>query len=174
MDLDGNPIEDPTITAVSASVGSPMSPDSNHNDQPLNTKLNGFIKTVLPDQTILPNRTNANETETEPSKQNGVNLEGRVTMHVVSDEEESVEIERREEKKEEEDDKIQEYLRRSDTAVIFPEPVGLQNNGEFNFYVLLALDVFFNFFFKLITSRRIPFTNILYSHTCFIKGLKKP
>lgn len=127
--MDGSPTEDPVLTAVSANIGSPMSTDSNHNDQPSNTKLNGLLKEL-----IIKENTKEDAEETRRPI-NGINFQDRLT--VVKKDSKKSEVESPDEEVEvvvvqkEEDDKIQEYLQRSDTAVIYAEPVGQQNNGKF-------------------------------------------
>lgn len=131
VDLGNASTEDPVLTAVSASVGSPMSPDTNHNEQvpdnnpkQMHKLMNGCHKeAAVPEQVI--------------NGTNGLNLQGLLRMQVVKSggaaedvPKDLVSAKAAVGEQQEEEEKIQEYLKRSDTAVIFAEPVG-QHSGEF-------------------------------------------
>lgn len=135
----GSTSEDAVLTAVSASVGSPMSPDTNHNEQLPEPKpkkvqklMNGCHKeAVIPEQVV--------------NGVNGLSLQGLLTMQVVKSggvaqdiPKDLVSARAALPEQQDEEKKIQEYLQRSDTAVIFPEPVGQQNNGKWFTFVAYA------------------------------------
>lgn len=139
--------EDTVLTAVSASVGSPMSPDTNHNNHqhPDNNPkesshhhnnngggggkhlLNGHHK-----EAAIPEQVVAN------GAANGLSLQGLLSMQVVKSSggvasdvpKDLVSAKAAVGEQQEEEQKIQEYLQRSDTAVIFPEPVDHSVHGE--------------------------------------------
>lgn len=141
-----------------------MSPDSNHNNHQLpdqNPKelicqtphlLNGCLKeAVIPEQVV--------------NGANGLSLQGLITMQViksggVADDapKDLVSAKAAVGEQQEEEQKIQEYLQRSDTAVIFPEPVGQSTTGKFFkfcFYKIVCVDINTRFTLKNIIHRTI-------------------
>lgn len=137
VDLDNPPSDDAVMTTVSASVGSPMSPDTNHNNHqqpdqnPTSKDLHQKLLNGCHKEAAVPEQVNG---------ANGLSLQGLLTMQVMKsggvaaeEPKELVSAKAAVGELQEEEQKIQEYLQRSDTAVIFPEPVGQNTSGMYFF-----------------------------------------
>lgn len=120
VELDGNTaaenrVQYNTILTEVAATASSMSPDTNHNE--LSEKPGG---------------------ECFSSRMNGVHKEAAVPEELLSDkvsskapsEAKTSLVEQQEGGEDEE--RIQEYLQRSDTAVIYAEPVGRPESGKYD------------------------------------------
>jgi hypothetical protein len=101
-----------------------MSPDSNHNElvetpEELRKRLNGVhIEAAVPDEVL-----------------NGLSMHSPPKMLKTGGSAEDapndlISVKAAVGEQSEDDEKIKEYLQRSDTAVIYPEPVGHSENGE--------------------------------------------
>lgn len=103
---------------------SPMSPDTNHNEisesvSEVHKRLNGVHKEAAVPEEVL----NGLSMHSPPK----VPKTGGSAEDVPND---LISVKAAVGEQSEDEDKIKEYLQRSDTAVIYPEPVGHPENGE--------------------------------------------
>ncbi|GJQ72813.1 hypothetical protein Trydic_g1463 [Trypoxylus dichotomus] len=114
-------VESVQLNSVLTDTASSMSPDPNHNELPENSEdirqmMNGSVhkEAAVPEKVL-------NFHTQRPAKTGG-------TAEDIQNDFVSVKAAVGEQQQPEDDEKIQEYLQRSDTAVIYPEPVGRHVN----------------------------------------------
>lgn len=126
VELDGNSapetrVQYNTILTEVAATASSMSPDTNHNElsdnagECFSSRMNGVHKEAAVPEELLQDKAIHRTTGIAAAD---VPSEAKTTSLVEQDGED--------------EERIQEYLQRSDTAVIYPEPVGRPDSGKYN------------------------------------------
>lgn len=124
VELDGNPtpetrVQYNTILTEVAATASSMSPDTNHNEllsdnatgECFSSRMNGIHKEAAIPEELLQDKVTMHRRSPADAPS-----EAKTSLVDVQDGED--------------EERIQEYLQRSDTAVIYPEPVGRPNSGK--------------------------------------------
>lgn len=107
-----------------------MSPDTNHNELTENPAecFSSRIMNGVHKEAVIPEELLSDKVMHHHHRHHGRSI---ATADVPGEAKTSVDGMEQEQQGGEDEERIQEYLRRSDTAVIYPEPVGRAESGKF-------------------------------------------